>query len=172
MMSEDSPKSLGERIASGLMPRRAKIQPDTEAVRTLAALLEETGLAEIEYEQDGVRVRVAKYAGAPVAQGVAHSGPAPQAASGGPAAPPAAPAAPHPGTVNSPMVGTVYVSPKPGEPAFVKVGDKVSEGQTLLIIEAMKTMNPIAAPKAGTVLEFLVQDAQPVEFGQALLVVG
>jgi acetyl-CoA carboxylase biotin carboxyl carrier protein len=75
-------------------------------------------------------------------------------------------------TVNSPMVGTVYLQPQPGAPAFIKVGDTVAAGQTLLLIEAMKTMNPIAAPRAGTVLELLVVDSQPVEFGEPLVVIG
>jgi acetyl-CoA carboxylase biotin carboxyl carrier protein len=96
---------------------------------------------------------------------------APQAASSPPAAAPAAAAAPARGeSVKSPMVGTVYLQPQPGADAFIKVGDKVAAGQTLLIVEAMKTMNPIPAPRAGTVLEILVEDSQPVEFGEPLVV--
>jgi acetyl-CoA carboxylase biotin carboxyl carrier protein len=135
-------------------------------VRELAALLEETGLSEIEVEQDGMRLRVAR-AGAAVRF-------APD-----PAAPVKSvpevneePAAPHPGTVTSPMVGTVYVSPQPGAPPFIKAGDEVKEGQTILIVEAMKTMNPIPAPRGGKVIEIFVHDAQPVEFGEPLLVIG
>ena len=132
-------------------------------VRELAVLLEETGLSEIEIEQDGMRVRVARGGKA------VHYAPDP----GQPVKViPLAPAAPHPGTVHSPMVGTVYVSPQPGAAAFVKVGDEVKEGQPILIIEAMKTMNPIAAPRGGKVVEIFVRDAQPVEFGEPLLVIG
>jgi acetyl-CoA carboxylase biotin carboxyl carrier protein len=145
---------------------------DSAAIRQLAALLEETGLGEIEVEQDGSRIRVARSAGA------GHAGPyhvaAPMAAAVTPPSsdPGARPAGPHPGTLTSPMVGTVYVGPKPGDPPFVKLGDEVKEGQTLLIVEAMKTMNPIVAPSSGKILEIFVRDAQPVEFGEPLLVIG
>jgi len=145
---------------------------DAGAIRELAELLSETSLTEIEVEQNGLRIRVARQSSHVYA-------PAPAAA---PAPAPAAPAAAEapapkrdghaPGTVTSPMVGTVYVAPSPGTPAFVKVGDHVKEGDTLLIVEAMKTMNPILAPKGGTVKEICIADAEPVEFGQALIVLG
>ena len=146
---------------------------DTELVRELASILNDTELTEIEVERGDLRVRVARET---LTQTVA----APAVIAAAPAAAPA-PAAEVPtdqpatapargDTVKSPMVGTCYLSPQPGADAFIKVGDRVSEGQTLLIIEAMKTMNPIPSPRAGTVVEILVSDAQPVEFGEGLLV--
>jgi acetyl-CoA carboxylase biotin carboxyl carrier protein len=142
---------------------------DAEAIRELAHILTETGLTEIEIEQAGQRVRVARMA-APVAHAVT----APVAVTAIPAADTAAAkkdglAA---GAVTSPMVGTVYVSPEPGKPPFVKVGDKVKEGDTLLIVEAMKTMNPILAPRGGTITEICIHDAQPIEFGQSLVILN
>jgi acetyl-CoA carboxylase biotin carboxyl carrier protein len=145
---------------------------DPRMVRRLADILIETGLTEIEVEQDGQRIRVAReITAAPTTVYAA----APQAA---PAAPPAAtpavatPEAPARGEqVKSPMVGTVYLRPQPDAEPFVQVGDRVAEGQTLLIIEAMKTMNPIPSPKAGVILEILVDDAEPVEFGAPLVVI-
>jgi len=135
---------------------------DADAIRELAALLTETHLTEIEIERKGVRMRVVRHAV------VAHSHPV---------AAPAAAEAPKPasaanGAIPSPMVGTVYVAAEPGAEPFVKVGDAVKEGDTLLIVEAMKTMNPILAPRAGTVAEICVHDAEPVEFGQALIVLN
>ena len=147
----------------------AKFEMDTEFIRKLAKLLDETNLGEIEMAEGDRRIRVARpkivSAPAPVA--------APVAASQMPAtsAAPAADVAKHPGAVKSPMVGTAYLSPEPGKPLFVNIGDKVTAGQTLLIIEAMKTFNPIKAPKAGTVAQVLIDNAQPVEFGQPLMVV-
>lgn len=143
-------------------------------IRELAAILDETGLTEIEIQKSDMRVRVSRGGGA--APAIAYSAPAPvagsTAASPAKSAPaPAANAGPPAGAVTSPMVGTVYLSPSPGADPFVKVGDKVAQGQTLMIVEAMKTMNPIASPKAGTVKQVLVRDAQPVEFGEALIVV-
>jgi acetyl-CoA carboxylase biotin carboxyl carrier protein len=152
---------------------------EVELIRNLAGLLDETKLTEIEYQRDNVRVRVARTApaqtinmtgGAPVA-GVAVAAAAPAAAPAPAAAAPAADPASHPGAVPSPMVGTVYVASQPGSPAFVKVGDKVSQGQTILIIEAMKVMNPLASPKAGTVKDILVRDGQPVEYGEVLMII-
>ena len=141
-------------------------------VRELAAILNETGLSEIEVERDGQRVRVAKTLTASFVQTV----PAPPATatpSGSAPAPSVEPESQRTGeTVTSPMVGTVYLQAQPGTPPFVKIGDTVAAGQTLLLIEAMKTMNPISAPRAGTVLELLVSDAQPVEFGEPLVVIG
>jgi len=144
---------------------------DEELIRDLADLLIETGLTEIEIERKDLRVRVARGA-----TGLAVTAPAaaPQAPSAtAPAAAPASGSAPsdHPGTVTSPMVGTVYMAPEPGAPAFVEIGSSVREGQTVLIIEAMKTMNHIPAPRSGKVTAILVEDSQPVEFGEPLVVI-
>lgn len=144
----------------------AKFDLDSALVRKLTQLLQELGLTEIEYEAEGRRIRVARNLSAPAA--------------------PAAPALPggtegegekgpeigpeEPGAVLAPMVGTVYRAPEPGAPPFVNVGDTVSEGQTLLIIEAMKTMNPVPAPRAGTVKRILVEDGTPTEYGEVLMV--
>jgi acetyl-CoA carboxylase biotin carboxyl carrier protein len=149
---------------------------DSRLVRKLADILTETGLSEIEIEHDGLKIRVAKtltaapmqvYAPAPAAA------PAPVAAPAAPAvAAPAQAAAPANGDlVKSPMVGSVYLQPQPGSDPFVKIGDTVQVGQTLMIIEAMKTMNPIPATKAGKLVEILVEDGQPVEFGEPLAVI-
>ncbi len=154
----------------------AKFEPDDDLIRRLAALLEETGLSEIEYEAEGQRIRVGR-GGGPVAAGPAEpasapaAGPAPGAPAGTPQDAPLDAEAVPAGAVTSPMVGTVYLAAEPGAPSLVKVGDKVTEGQTLLIIEAMKVMNPLAAPHAGTVTQILVSDGQPVEFGEPLLIV-
>ena len=153
--------------------RKSKMNVDIELVRELAELLSETGLSEIEVEDGERKLRVARELQA------AHYAPAPQpqAAAAAPAAPAAQPqpAADSPAddanAVPSPMVGTVYLAPEPGASDFVSIGDKVSEGQTLLIIEAMKVMNPIAAPRSGTVKAILVDNAQPVEFDQPLVVI-
>jgi acetyl-CoA carboxylase biotin carboxyl carrier protein len=141
---------------------------DAAAIRELAHLLTETGLTEIEIEQAGQRVRVARM-GAPMAM---HAVAAPAAAAALPAADTAKKDGHAAGTVTSPMVGTVYISPEPGKPPFVKVGDRVKEGDTLLIVEAMKTMNPILAPRGGTISEICIQDSQPVEFGQSLVILN
>jgi acetyl-CoA carboxylase biotin carboxyl carrier protein len=151
---------------------------DARLVRRLADILTETGLSEIEVEHAGLKIRVAKtltaapqqiaYAPAPAA-----ATPAPVAAASAPAAAEAAaPARASGDEVKSPMVGSVYLQPEPGAPPFVKVGDTVTAGQTLMIIEAMKTMNPIPAPKAGKIVAILVEDGQPVEFGEPLAVIG
>ncbi|MBD1549306.1 acetyl-CoA carboxylase biotin carboxyl carrier protein [Roseibium aggregatum] len=147
---------------------------ETDLIRDLALLLDETNLSEIELEKDDFRIRVARqlHIDAPVTMAAPAAAPAPAAAA--PAAAPAAPAAdagPHPGTISSPMVGTAYLAPEPGAKNYVEVGDKVSEGQTIMIIEAMKTMNHIPATKSGTVKQVLVEDAQPVEFGEPLIIV-
>ncbi|TCS17550.1 acetyl-CoA carboxylase biotin carboxyl carrier protein [Caulobacter sp. BK020] len=153
---------------------------DARLVRKLADILKDTGLSEIEVEHAGLKIRVAReltVAAAPAqyvqATAAPAYAPAPAPAAAAPAAEAAAPApAAQAGeAVKSPMVGTVYLSPQPGADAFIKVGDTVSAGQTLLIVEAMKTMNPISAPKAGKVVEILVADAQPVEFGEPLVIV-
>jgi acetyl-CoA carboxylase biotin carboxyl carrier protein len=153
---------------------------DPELVRELAAILRETDLTEIEVEsQSGdIKLRLARQshvvAAAPVAYAAApaqvHAAPAPAAAS--PAAAPAGDAdRSNPGMVPSPIVGTVYLAPEPGAAAFVSVGTQVTEGQTILIVEAMKTMNPIAAPRAGKVTKICVSDAQPVEYGEPLVII-
>ena len=152
----------------------AKFELDTEFVRKLAAILEETKLGEIELADGERRIRVARPT-SPVAQAApVMMAAAPAAAASAPATP-AAPAggdlSKHPGVVKSPMVGTAYLAPEPGKPNFVSVGDKVTAGQTLLIIEAMKTFNPIKAPKAGTVMQVLIENARPVEFGEPLMIV-
>lgn len=147
---------------------------DTALVRELAEMLAETGLTEIEVEDGERKIRVSRGGGvaaAAVAMPAQMAQPAPAPVA--PAAAPEAPAAPdHAGALTSPMVGTVYLAPEPEAANFVKVGDAVKQGQTLVIIEAMKVMNPIAADKAGTVKAILVENAQPVEFGQPLVVIG
>ena len=144
---------------------------DARLVRRLAAILNDTGLTEIEVERGDLRIKVARNRGvAPMPTVYAAPAVAPVSL-GTPAGRPAE--AEHEGdVVNSPMVGTVYLQPEPGAQPFVRVGDTVAEGQTLLIIEAMKTMNPIPAPRAGRILEMLVADGQPVEFGEPLAVIG
>ena len=140
---------------------------DARLVRRLATILNDTGLTEIEVERGELRIRVARQltAAAPAQIAVAPAA-APVAAA------PPAPAEHKGDAVKSPMVGTVYLQPQPGSPAFVQVGDMVEEGQTLLIIEAMKTMNPIPAPRAGRIVAILVGDSQPVEYGEPLAVIG
>ena len=143
-------------------------------IRELAELLHETGLSEIEIAREGLKVRVARQT---MASAVVQASPAPAGAaargSDGLAAPvktgpdPAS----HPGCVKSPMVGTAYMSPEPGAAPFIDIGTRVVQGQTLMIIEAMKTMNHIPAPKAGTVKEILIENGQPVEFGEPLVIV-
>ncbi len=146
----------------------SKFDIDEALIRKLAKLLKETGLTEIEFETDDARIRVNAGASGPViAAAPALAAPAAIAAAAAPAAD--APAA---GSISSPMVGTAYLSPEPNAAAFVKVGDRVAKGQTILIIEAMKVMNPIPAPHAGTVTQILVQDGQPVEFGEPLMVIA
>ena len=141
-------------------------------IRELAGVLDDTRLTEIEIEKENIRVRVARTVtavSAPVP--VAAAEPQPVAAPTPPAAVDAGPAAPPTGAVPSPMVGTVYLSASPGTPSFVKVGDAVREGDTLMIVEAMKTMNPVAAPRSGKVTRILVRNEQPVEFGEPLLTI-
>ncbi|RVU39764.1 acetyl-CoA carboxylase biotin carboxyl carrier protein [Hwanghaeella grinnelliae] len=138
---------------------------DTDLVDVLADLMEKKGLTEVEVTVGDQTLRLSKGGTAPAVTHMA----APVAAAPAPAAAPAAPAE-HPGAIKSPMVGTIYLSPQPGNPAFISVGDTVTEGQTLLIVEAMKVMNPIPAPRAGKVTAILVDDAEPVEFDQPLVV--
>lgn len=148
---------------------------DQHLIRDLAALLKETDLSEIEIEQEGFRVRVARGGQAffPMMQGE------PQRSPASPPLPDATPAtrsaaadpARHPGCVPSPMVGTAYLSPEPNAKVFVEIGDTVSVGQTILIVEAMKHMNEVASTQAGTVTQILVEDGQPVEYGQPLMII-
>lgn len=143
-------------------------------IRELAQILNETGLTEIELERGNTKVKVSRATmSAPVQTPQIHIATPAQAsvtAQAG-AAPPPVRAADHPGTVKSPMVGTAYRAPSPGAPNFVEIGGEVREGQTLLIIEAMKTMNQIAAPRAGTVTQIFIESGQPVEYGEALAVI-
>lgn len=158
-------------------PKSAASEPiDPKLVRKLADILKETELSEIEVEQGDLKIRVARQlSAAPAVSYVPAPAPvvAPQASAASAVEAPAPAVAPAPAAakdaVKSPMVGTCYLSPQPGSPAFVKVGDKIKQGQTLLIIEAMKTMNPIPSPRDGVVAQILVSDAQPVEFGEALI---
>lgn len=155
----------------------SKTKLDAGMVRELAAILREADLGEVEIEHEGLRIRVSKATSmAPVAPTVVHAPAAAAPAAVAMAEAAAAPAAPAAATapsnaITSPMVGTVYLSPEPGSKLFVNVGDKVKKGDTLMLIEAMKTFNPVIADAAGTVKEILVADAQPVEFGEALIVV-
>ena len=146
----------------------AKIDVDPDLIRRLAELLNETGLAELEVSSGEQRVRVRRSEpasdGGAVSQGAAAS-PAPASGNGQANGTPA-------GAVSSPMVGIVYLSPEPSAAHFISVGDKVQAGQTLMIVEAMKVMNPIPAPRAGTVTRILVRDRQPVEFGEPLLIIS
>lgn len=152
--------------------KKSGMNVDTALVRELAEMLNETGLTEIEVEDDDRKIRVAR--GGAVATATVQ--PPASVAAPAPAAPSTAPEAPagdaHADALKSPMVGTVYMAPEPGAANFIKVGDSVSEGDTLLIVEAMKVMNPITADKAGTIQAILVENAQPVEFDQPLVVIG
>ncbi|GAK32943.1 acetyl-CoA carboxylase biotin carboxyl carrier protein subunit [Iodidimonas nitroreducens] len=163
----------------------SKLKDARDLIRELADLLQSSNLSEIEVEDEDIRIRVGRQyptqtvmqAAVPSSYGPsqapATSEPASAASAQGSGSGSAA-AAPslenHPGMVPSPMVGTVYLSPEPGAPAFFKVGDSVNEGDTLLIVEAMKVMNPIAAPRSGKILHILVSDSQPVEYGEPLLI--
>ena len=137
---------------------------DADAVRELSALLKETGLSEIEIEHNGARIRVSRgsvAAAAPSAAApAATESPAPASSAG------------NPGAVTSPMVGTVFTAAEPGQPPFVKIGQQIKEGDTLFIVEAMKTMNAIPSPRSGVVKEICVENGAPVEFGQTLLILG
>lgn len=143
-----------------------RVNDDQALVRDLADILDEKGLTEIEIERGEFRVRIARQIGGAAAV----FQPAPVAAAAS-AAPASTDPADHPGVVTSPMVGTAYLAPEPGARPFVEVGASVRQGQTVLIVEAMKTMNAIPAPRAGTVREILVTDGQPVEFGEPLIIV-
>jgi acetyl-CoA carboxylase biotin carboxyl carrier protein len=149
---------------------------DQELIRQLAKLLDETGLTEIEVEQGGLRLRVARqpamtHVAAPAVPVIPPPSAAPAPAAGMPGGGPAADPSLHPGVVASPMVGTAYRAAEPGGMPFVDVGSKVKAGDTLMIIEAMKTMNQIPAPRSGTVVQIFVEDGHPVEFGEPLMIV-
>ena len=159
-MAKDSAKDMKDKSST-----------ETALIRELAEVLNETGLSEIEYEREGVRLRVARQL---TVHAVAHAAPAMALAAAtatSTAAAKPADVANHPGTVKSPMVGTAYRAAEPGAAAFVEVGTRVAQGQTLLIIEAMKTMNHIPAPRAGTVVQVFIDNGQPVEFGEPLVVI-
>jgi acetyl-CoA carboxylase biotin carboxyl carrier protein len=144
---------------------------DRDIIRELAALLKETELSEIEIEQDDLRVRVARNLAAQAIHVAAPAAPAAAAEPAKAAEKAASDVSRHPGMVPSPMVGTAYHSPAPGAKPFVAVGDNVKAGQTVMIVEAMKTMNQIPAPKAGKIAAILVEDGKPVEYGEPLLVI-
>jgi acetyl-CoA carboxylase biotin carboxyl carrier protein len=146
------------------MPKTPAI--DHDAIRDLAKLLEETGLSEIEFQRDGVSIRVARNLSPPVARARPPDLPIAVQAAAAPIDP-----AKHPGVVASPMVGTAYLGASPGARPFVEIGSQVKAGETLVIIEAMKTMNQIPAPRAGTVIQILVEDGRPVEYGEPLLII-
>jgi len=144
---------------------------DSALIRELALLLDETSLTEIEIERAGLRVRVARNISIAASIPTSIPNPAPASAPSAPASAVPPDLAMHPGVVPSPMVGTAYWASEPGAKPFIEVGTKVSVGQTLLIIEAMKTMNQIPSPRAGTVTQILVEDGQPVEFGEPLVII-
>jgi acetyl-CoA carboxylase biotin carboxyl carrier protein len=143
---------------------------DADAIRELAQLLDETGLSEIEVEDAGQRVRVARTLMAAAVSGGAVSAVSPGPGESQAQTASAHPDSDHPGAITSPMVGTAYLAPEPGAAAFVKPGDQITEGQTLLIVEAMKVMNPIRAPKDGTISRVLIENGSPVEYGQLLMI--
>ncbi|HEY7230929.1 MAG TPA: acetyl-CoA carboxylase biotin carboxyl carrier protein [Pseudolabrys sp.] len=151
------------------MGKSPKSIVDHELIHELTKLLDETGLTEIEIEQDGRRIRVARGTTAPAAPAALRV----EVASQAPAEAVAKPIDPakHPGVVISPMVGTAYAAPEPGAKPFIDIGSVVKAGDTLLIVEAMKTMNQIPAPRAGTVIQILFEDGQPVEFGEPLVII-
>jgi acetyl-CoA carboxylase biotin carboxyl carrier protein len=149
---------------------KGKGSVDQAYIRELASLLDETGLSEIEVEREGVRVRVSRQVSVQ-AMPMTMAGTVPAAAHSADAGPKVADPSKHPGVVPSPMVGTAYLAPEPGAAQFVEIGARVTQGQTILIIEAMKTMNHIPAPKAGVVTAILVGNGQPVEFGEPLAII-
>lgn len=153
-------------------PSKSSEEIKGELVRQLATILDETDLSEIEYDTGSLRIRVARQGGqatyvAPQAAPAPAAAPAASEPSNSPASDPSV----HPGSIKAPMVGVAYLSPEPGSPPFVNPGDTVTEGQTILLIEAMKTFNPVTATKSGKVASVLVTDGQPVEFDQPLIVI-
>jgi acetyl-CoA carboxylase biotin carboxyl carrier protein len=153
--------------------KTASARSETKLVQELADLLDKSGLDELEYETDAVAIRLSRVTGAAPVVAAAPAVSAPAAAPASAPAEPSAAANPadHKGAVTSPMVGTVYTAPEPGAAEFVSEGDTVKAGQTLFIVEAMKVMNPITAPSAGKVTKIFVQNAQPIEFGEALAII-
>ncbi|MFL2845577.1 MAG: acetyl-CoA carboxylase biotin carboxyl carrier protein [Candidatus Puniceispirillaceae bacterium] len=155
--------------------KKATLDDEVKLVKNLTDILDKAGLAELEYKTETLTVRLSRHIGTapvPAAQPVVATAAAsvPVRVSGSESEAPENPAD-HPGAIKSPMVGTVYTAPEPDAPAFVTEGDSITQGQTILIVEAMKVMNPITAPKTGTVVKILVQNAQPVEFGEALVII-
>jgi acetyl-CoA carboxylase biotin carboxyl carrier protein len=150
------------------MPKTPAI--DHDVIRDLAKLLEETGLSEIEFQRDGVSIRVVRNSGVPATRPRPSDAPVPSPVAVASAAGPIDPTQ-HPGVVASPMVGTAYLGPSPGARPFVEIGTQVKVGDVLIIIEAMKTMNQIPAPRGGTVTQILVEDGRPVEYGEPLMII-
>ena len=161
---------MARKLGSPPMPKTPAI--DHDAIRDLARLLDETGLSEIEIQRDGSSIRVARQVSVPAARGwpMEPSVAAPREVAATPGVVSIEPSK-HPGLVVSPMVGTAYLGPAPGARPFIEVGGQVKTGETLMIIEAMKTMNQIPAPRTGTVIQILVEDGQPVEFGEPLVII-
>ncbi len=155
--------------AAALQKAKTNSPIDSDLVRQLADVLNETGLSEVEYESGGIRIRVAKHMTSAVV-GTPQPVYAPAAAEAPVAAKPVDPAS-HPGTVKSPMVGVFYLLPEPGAAPFIKVGDQVAEGQTVALIEAMKTFNPVKAPRGGKVVKILLESGSPVEYGEPLVII-
>ena len=156
-------------------PKTTSASSETKLVQELADILDKSGLAELEYETDAVAIRLSRVIGATPVAAAVPTVPAPAAAAPAPPAPIEPSASENPadlkGAVTSPMVGTVYTAPEPGAAEFVSEGDTVKAGQTLFIVEAMKVMNPITAPTTGKVTKIFIQNAQPIEFGEALAIV-
>ncbi len=156
-------------------PKTASASSDTKLVQELADILDKSGLAELEYETDAVAIRLSRVIGATPVAAAVPAVPAPAAVAPAPPAPIEPSASENPadlkGAVTSPMVGTVYTAPEPGAAEFVSEGDTVKAGQTLFIVEAMKVMNPITAPTTGKVTKIFIQNAQPIEFGEALAII-
>lgn len=146
----------------------AEFDIDGDLVRKLSALMDETGLAEIEFTDGERKIRVCK--ATQIVTAAPQAAPATVAEDASPASDEPGALADHPGAVTAPMVGTAYTAPEPGADPFVRIGDSVSAGQTLLLIEAMKTFNPVRAPKAGRVAQILISDATPVEYGEPLII--
>ena len=155
--------------------KKATLDDEAKLVKDLADILDRAGLAELEYKTETLAIRLSRLSGgapvSPIQPDASTAVPLVPASAGDPAVDMTGNPADHPGAVKSPMVGTVYTAPEPDAPTFITEGDSVSKGQTLLIVEAMKVMNPITAPKTGTVVKIFVQNAQPVEFGEAIVIV-
>ncbi len=164
-------KQAAKPAAKAAAPAQPSFGPSSADVERLAKLLEKTGLVELEYREGDKRLRLSRSGGAVAYAAAPIAAPAPVAAPAAAAAAAPAAEASLENAVTSPMVGTAYLSPEPSAPAFVRVGDKVKEGQTLLIVEAMKVMNPIRSPRSGTVARIIVQNGAPVEYGEALIVI-